>query len=173
MKEIIIVYHGLGMAGKTTNLDRITQMYNQYIVDRFHHKTLEDRTVYLDTVVFYVPLKSSDEKLKVRLFSTPGQERFAVLRPWITAIADGFVFVVDPTQSVEDNIKSFKEIYREDSIKPIVVQINKTDTKSDISVFKEYFKRFPVIVASAKEGIGVKETLVSVIKAIIDSRSRR
>lgn len=173
MKEVVIVYHGLGMAGKSTNLDRITQIYKQHIIDRFHHKTLENRTVYLDTLVFYVPLKSSDEKLKIRIFSTPGQERFAVLRQWINNIADGYVFVVDPTRSLEDNVSSFKEIYKPEGMKPVVIQINKKDIVTDLSLFRDYFKDFQVITASAKEGSGVKETLIAALKLAVENKFRR
>lgn len=167
MKEVLIVYHGVGMAGKTTNLDSLKNLFQNYVIDRFHTQTLENRTVFLDTLLLGINIKNLDIKLKVRIMSTPGQERFAILRPWIINNADGFVFVYDPTVNIKYNVEAFKEIY--ESKKPIIVQVNKIDISppEKIEEAKKIFSKFPVIEAAAKNDIGVKETLQSILREVL------
>lgn len=169
MREIFIVYHGLGMAGKTTNLEMLSSIYQNLKIDRFHQSTLEGRTVYLDTLVMGINIKGSEEKLKVRLFSTPGQERFSVVRPWIFSNADGFVFIVDPTQPVDDNIRSFNELKDYIQRKPVVVQINKIDKTGEVENFKKLFEGKHVILASAKNGDGVRETFLTILREVTEN----
>jgi signal recognition particle receptor subunit beta len=167
MREVLIIYHGVGMAGKTTNLESLKNIFQQYVIDRFHTQTVENRTVFLDTLLLGIKVKNSDIKLKVRIMSTPGQERFSILRPWIINNADGFVFVYDPTVNIKYNLEAFKEI--QESVKPKVVQINKTDLadRSSIENAKKIFNKFPTVEAVANNGVGVKETLQIVLKEIL------
>jgi mutual gliding-motility protein MglA len=51
MRELRIVYHGLGMAGKTTNLEKLKEIYTDKAYDRIHQQTNEGRTVYLDMLM--------------------------------------------------------------------------------------------------------------------------
>lgn len=169
MREIFIIYHGLGMAGKTTNLDALSSIFQTMKIDRFHQSTTEGRTVYLDTLLMAIKIKGSEEHLKVRLFSTPGQERFAVVRPWIFSNADGFVFVVDPTQPIEKNIQAFNEIKDYIQTRPVVVQINKKDIAHNLDEIKKIFHTRNIILASAKAGEGVKETFLSILKEVIEN----
>jgi signal recognition particle receptor subunit beta len=169
MREVLIIYHGVGMAGKTTNLDGLKNIFEHYVIDRFHTQTVENRTVFLDTLLLAINIKNLDQKLKVRVMSTPGQERFAILRQWIINHGDGFVFVYDPTVNHEDNIQAFKEIYSP-NIK-LIVQINKTDLvdKNLVDKVRNLFesKGFQVIEASAVNNIGVKETFQTILKEIL------
>ena len=167
MKEILIVYHGVGMAGKTTNLDSLKEIFSNYVIDRFHAKTVENRTIFLDTLLMGINIKNLDFKLKVRLMSTPGQDRFEILRPWILNNANGFVFVYDPTVNHNENLKAFREIY--ESKLPKVIQINKVDLADQGKVLeiKNVFKNFITVEAVAKEKIGVKETFQTILKEIL------
>ena len=169
MREIFIVYHGIGMAGKTTNLDSLKNIFEHYVIDRFHTQTVENRTIFLDTLLLGINIKDMNQKLKVRVMSTPGQERFAILRQWIINNADGFVFVYDPTVNYKDNIEAFKEIYS--PYKKIIVQINKIDIVDESLVVKlKNFlenKNFQVLKASAINKIGVKETFQAILKEVL------
>jgi signal recognition particle receptor subunit beta len=167
MKEVLIVYHGIGMAGKTTNLDSLKDIFSNYVIDRFHAKTVENRTIFLDTVLLGINIKNLDFKLKVRLMSTPGQDRFEILRPWILNNANGFVFVYDPTVNHNENLKAFKEIY--ESKLPKVIQINKVDLteQKKVEEIKRIFKDFTTIEAVAKDNKGVKETFQAILREIL------
>lgn len=169
MREVFIIYHGLGMAGKTTNIDALSSIFQSMRIDRFHQSTSEGRTVYLDTLLMGIRIKGSDEQLKVRIFSTPGQERFSVVRPWIFSNADGFVFVADPTQTLEDNLRAYGEIREYIQTKPLVVQINKKDMAQKLDDFRKIFHGKNTILASAKNGEGVKETFLSILKEVIEN----
>ncbi|ACN99299.1 GTP-binding protein [Sulfurihydrogenibium azorense] len=167
MKEVLIVYHGIGMAGKTTNLDSLKDIFSNYVIDRFHAKTVENRTIFLDTLLLGINIKNLDFKLKVRLMSTPGQDRFEILRPWILNNANGFVFVYDPTVNHNENLKAFKEIY--ESKLPKVIQINKVDLteQKKVEEIKRIFKDFTTIEAVAKDNKGVKETFQAILREIL------
>ncbi|MCX7738613.1 MAG: GTPase domain-containing protein [Hydrogenothermaceae bacterium] len=169
MREIFIVYHGLGMAGKTTNLEFLSSVFQNLKIDRFHQSTVEGRTVYLDMLLMAIKIKGSEEKLKVRLFSTPGQERFSVVRSWIFSNADGFVFIVDPTQHIDENLRSYGELREYTTKKPVVIQINKTDIVGEVDSLKKIFGNRTVFTASAKNGVGVRETFLTILKEVIEN----
>ncbi|MCS6958196.1 MAG: ADP-ribosylation factor-like protein [Aquificaceae bacterium] len=95
-----ILYHGLGMAGKTTNLEKLKEIYTNYVYDRIHQCTPEGRTVYLDMLSLNIKTKAGNTDLNVSLFTTPGQERFRLLRRWLFGNVDGVAFVVDATRSL-------------------------------------------------------------------------
>ena len=69
-----ILYHGLGMAGKTTNLEKLREIYSGYVSDRIHQQTTEGRTVYLDMLSLNLRTKSGNGEVWISLFTTPGQE---------------------------------------------------------------------------------------------------
>lgn len=169
MREIFIIYYGLGMAGKTTNLDALSSIFQTLKIDRFHLSTTEGKTVYLDTLLMVIKIKGSEEHMKVCLFSVPGQERFAVVRSWIFSNADGFVFVVDPTQPIEKNIQVFNEIKDYIQTRPVVVQINKKDIARNLDETKKIFHSRNIILASVKSGEGIKETFLSILKEVIEN----
>lgn len=99
--------------------------------------------------------------------STPGQDRFEILRPWILNNANGFVFVYDPTVNHNENLKAFKEIY--ESKLPKVIQINKVDLteQKKVEEIKRIFKDFTTIEAVAKDNKGVKETFQAILREIL------
>ncbi len=170
MKELRILYHGLGMAGKTTNLEKLKEMFSDHIYDRFHQQTEEGRTVYLDVLVLKLRVKTNNDELFVSLFTTPGQKRFSTIRPWFFGHVDAIVFVLDSSRSLRENLEAFEEI-RNLKI-PIVVQANKRDSKNPIP-FEEverFFNMYTLVPAVAKEGIGVIDTFKEALKVAIDGR---
>lgn len=174
MRELRIVYHGLGMAGKTTNLERLKEIYKDRVYDRIHQQTTEGRTVYLDILMlkFHTRVQSSD--VIASLFTTPGQRRFSILRPWLFGYASSVVFVFDSSRDIQENMESFYEIENTVSVNKIVVQANKRDVPNAIPLedIKEAFKGIPVIPAVAKDGIGVLETLREAIKIALSDEER-
>ncbi|SNZ11394.1 GTP-binding protein [Hydrogenobacter hydrogenophilus] len=169
MRELRILYHGLGMAGKTTNLEKLKEIYKDRVYDRIHQQTAEGRTVYLDLLMlkFHTCVQGVD--VIVSLFTTPGQKRFKVLRPWLFGHTSSVVFVFDSSRDIQENMESFYEIKDIISINRIVVQANKRDVPNAVplEIIKETFNSMPVIPAVAKDGIGVLETLKEAIKTAL------
>ena len=174
MKELRILYHGLGMAGKTTNLERLKEIYKDRFYDRIHQQTAEGRTVYLDMLIlkFHTRVEGSD--VLVSLFTTPGQDRFKVLRPWLFGHTSSVVFVFDSSRSMQENIESFYEIKNMVSKNRIVLQANKRDVPNAVPLesIKEAFHSIPVIPAIAKDGVGVLETLREAIRVALADEER-
>ncbi|RMH08832.1 MAG: gliding motility protein [Aquificota bacterium] len=167
MMELRIVYHGLGMAGKTTNLEKLKEIYSGNVYERFHQQTSEGRTVYLDVLTLKLKTKIEGLELLISLFTTPGQKRFSLLRPWLFGHTSSVVFVFDSTRSIEENLESFQEI---GNSKVVVVQANKRDVEGAIPLedIKRAFADYPVIPATAKEGIGVVETFKEAVRLALE-----
>ncbi|MDH3845109.1 MAG: gliding motility protein, partial [Myxococcales bacterium] len=136
-KELTVklVYYGPALSGKTTNLRAIHWLAASNT--RGELMTLEtqnDRTLFFDMLPITV---SSESGLKVRLklFTVPGQVMHNTTRRLVLQAADGVAFVADSQRSEDDaNRESFanlKENLAEIGIDPeqipIVIQFNKRD----------------------------------------------
>lgn len=172
--NVHILYHGLGMSGKTTNLEKLKEIYSGFISDRVHQKTEEGRTVYVDMLALNVKTRSGDKEVNISLFTTPGQERFRILRSWLFGHVDGIVFVLDSTRSIEENMKAYEEIrhYKLSRV-PIVVQANKRDVEGalPLTAIQQAFNGCMVVEAVAYIGMGVAETFRLVLKEVLDARA--
>ncbi|MFN4319236.1 MAG: GTP-binding protein [Aquificaceae bacterium] len=169
-----ILYHGLGMAGKTTNLERLREIYAGYVSDRMHQRTTEGRTVYLDMLSLNLKTKSGDREIGISLFTTPGQERFKLLRGWLFGHVDGVVFVLDSSRSMEENMRAYEELREYGLLKvPVVVQANKRDVPEalPLELIKESFGNITVVEAIAGEGQGVAETLREIIREVLNAKA--
>ncbi|MCS7308148.1 MAG: ADP-ribosylation factor-like protein [Aquificaceae bacterium] len=169
-----ILYHGLGMAGKTTNLEKLKEIYTNYVYDRIHQCTPEGRTVYLDMLSLSIKTKDGDAELNVSLFTTPGQERFRLLRRWLFGHVDGVVFVFDTTRSLEENLKAYHELIDFGlSQVPTVVQANKMEVEGAMPIgsIVDAFPNIKVIEAVAIKGIGVVETFKEILKEVLNARA--
>ena len=169
MRELRILYHGLGMAGKTTNLERLKEIYKDTVYDRIHQQTNEGRTVYLDMLMLKFQTRVQGLYVMISLFTTPGQQRFKILRSWLFGNTSAVVFVFDSSRSMQENMESFHEMEGIVSVNKVVVQANKRDIPDAIplEVIKETFDGIPVIPAVAKDGVGVLETLKEAIKTAL------
>lgn len=169
-----ILYHGLGMAGKTTNLEKLKDIYSGYVSDRVHQQTSEGRTVYLDILALNIKTKSGNNQVSVELFTTPGQERFKLLRKWIFGHVDGVVLVFDSTRRLEENMKAYQEIldYGLGGV-PFVVQLNKRDLGREVEPehIAKVFGEVPVLEAVAHEGIGVAETFRTILREVFNAKA--
>ncbi|MCS7196416.1 MAG: GTPase domain-containing protein [Aquificaceae bacterium] len=169
-----VLYHGLGMAGKTTNLEKLREIYPNFVSDRLHQQTSEGRTVYIDMLTMNLKTKLGNKELNVSLFTTPGQERFRLLRGWLFGHVDGVVFVFDSTRGVEENLKVYQELkdYGLSGV-PLVIQANKRDAECALpmNVIEEVFAGHRVVEAIASAGIGVAETFRLILKEVLDARA--
>lgn len=173
-----LVYYGPAMSGKTTNLLKLHDLLTEdgrgdlMVLD-----TTDDRTIFFDLLPFFL-VAPSGMKIKIKVYTVPGQVRHDATRKAVLQRADGVVFIADSqlTES-ENNSESFDNLEKNlgfvgiDIEKiPLVVQFNKRDLKNIVS--EEDISRtwgttgIPVILASALTGAGVVETFSEILKSM-------
>jgi signal recognition particle receptor subunit beta len=176
-----LVYYGPGLCGKTTNLEKI------YANPKLEHKgkmismsTETDRTLFFD----FMPMELgtiAGQKVRVQLYTVPGQVFYDATRKLVLRGADGVVFVADSQASMResnlDSLNNLKTNLRINRIDPdkvaIVFQYNKRDLPNVASVeeMNAYMNpgNVPVVEASAITGVGVTATLRAAVARILDN----
>ena len=176
-----LVYYGPGLCGKTTNLEKI------YANPKLDNKgklismsTETDRTLFFD----FMPMELGTiggQKIRVQLYTVPGQVFYDATRKLVLRGADGVVFVADSQDTMrESNIDSLENLranLRLNRLDPdkiaIVFQYNKRDLPNAASVeeMNAYLKpgNAPVVEASAITGAGVTATLRAAVTRILDN----
>lgn len=176
-----IVYYGPGLCGKTTNL--------QYI----HHKTASksrgemisletetDRTLFFDLLPLDVGIIGG-MKVRLQLYTVPGQVFYNATRKLVLKGVDGVVFVADSQVAAFDaTVESCRNLEAnvaemglaiEDV--PVVFQFNKRDIRNIVPVDKlnEVLnpRGRPFFEAAALHGIGVFETLKAISRFALAS----
>ena len=180
-----VVYYGPGLSGKTTNLQFIHQRTKAQVRGRLLTvNTHDERTLFFDLLPVMFT-SSTGFKVKVKLFTVPGQVIHNATRKIVLQGADAIAFIADSRRTANSENNSYWKNLR-DNLKnngidpsgvPVVIQYNKRDlpdTRSDEEIDETRRKgREPVIGAVALKGIGVLETLFSVLQLVyrsIDSR---
>ncbi|RME24608.1 MAG: MglA protein [Deltaproteobacteria bacterium] len=173
---IKIVYYGPALSGKTTNLQAIHHLLVPEIRGRLMVlNTSDDRTLFFDLMPMFFKTKT-DRKIKVKLFTAPGQIMHNSTRRIILQGADGVVFVADSqrslTQANNDSWRGMVNNLKLNGIDadqlPIVIQFNKRDlpdVRSDEEI-DEVARRGkePVYKSVAIKGQGVLETLEGILR---------
>ncbi len=133
-----IVYYGPGLSGKTTNLRRIrdiiTPEYRGRLVTLC---TRGERTVFFD----FLPINFAtigNDRIRLHLYSVPGQAYYSLSRRVILDGVDGVVFVADSqTERLDANLDSIEDLesnlesYGMDLEQlPTILQFNKRDLPS-------------------------------------------
>ncbi|MBV8517535.1 MAG: hypothetical protein JO197_09055 [Acidobacteria bacterium] len=177
-----LVYYGPGLCGKTTNLEKI------YGNPKLDHKgkmismaTETDRTLFFD----FMPMELgtiAGQKVRVQLYTVPGQVFYDATRKLVLRGADGVVFVADSQASMrESNLQSLENLktnLRINRIDPdkvaLVFQYNKRDlpnvaTVDEMSAYLQPPSGTPVVEASAINGVGVTATLRAAVARILDN----
>lgn len=180
-----IVYYGPGLSGKTTNLQMIHQRTLQEVRGRLLTvETHDDRTLFFDLLPVFFST-ASGFKVKVKLFTVPGQVIHNATRRIVLQGADAVAFIADSRRSAaaENNAywKNLMENMRENGLDPaqvpIIIQYNKRDlpdTKTDEEIEQTRQKgKEPVVGAIAIQGVGVLETLFAVLQAAYRSLEAR
>lgn len=174
-----IVYYGPGLCGKTTNLKYVYEVLDEALRGKMLSLATEaDRTLFFD----FLPVDMGEVKgfrVRMQLYTVPGQVFYEATRKRVLMGADGVVFVADSQRSMWDaNIQAFEQLTQhlnENGIKPddipIVLQYNKRDLP-DISTVEELDEalnpgNLAFFEAMASEGVGVEETLRSVTKQVL------
>ncbi|MCL5236867.1 MAG: GTPase domain-containing protein [Nitrospirae bacterium] len=165
-----LVYYGPAMSGKTTNLLRLHDIVAiEGRGDLMMLDTKDDRTIFFDLLPFFF-IAPGGLRIKVKVYTVPGQIRHDATRKAVLARADGIAFIADSQLSeTTNNFESFGALEKNlafvgiDIEKiPLVIQFNKRDMK-DIVPEDEVLRLWeqagiPVIMASALNGSGVLET---------------
>lgn len=180
-----LVYYGPALSGKTTNLLQLHEQLQQTgRGDLMVLDTKDDRTIYFDLLPFFLQAPSG-LRIKIKVYTVPGQVKHDATRKAVLQRADGVVFVAD-SQLAEttNNFNSFENLEQNlafvglDIEKiPLVIQFNKRDL-SRILAEDDILRTWeptgvPVFLASALNGTGVLETFIHLAErtfAHIDDR---
>jgi len=185
-----IVYYGPGRGGKTTNLIAIHKaLGHQVRGELLSIDTAGDRTLFFD----FLPMDLGTIgkfRIKISLYTVPGQVRYNDTRKLVLKGVDGIVFVADSLAARRhNNIESFQNL--KDNLTeqgksvdtlPVVVQYNKRDldgTKVPVMRMEELERdlnidhQFPAFPASALRGDGVRETFKKIcMLTVVDVSAR-
>jgi hypothetical protein len=176
-----LVYYGPGLCGKTTNLEKIYK--NPKLENKgkmISMATETDRTLFFD----FMPMELgtiAGQKIRVQLYTVPGQVFYDATRKLVLRGADGVVFVADSQASMrESNLESLENLranLRLNRLDPekiaIVYQYNKRDLPGVASVeeMNEYMMPGPIPVAEAIaiQGVGVTATLRQAVARMLEN----
>jgi signal recognition particle receptor subunit beta len=164
-----IVYYGPGLCGKTTNLHQIhSKTAPGARGEMLSLETETDRTLFFDLLPLEVGTVAG-LKLRLQLYTVPGQVFYNATRKMVLRNVDGVVFVADSQdEALEANLESLANLRANLgelglTEVPLVLQYNKRDLPKIIPV--ETLQRelnptgAPYFEAAAREGVGVFETL--------------
>ncbi len=177
-----IVYYGAGYAGKTTNVKyihrRLKPELRTHLVEL---ATEEERTLFFD----FMPLDLGEIagfRVRLHLYTVPGQIHYGASRRLILRGADGVVLVVDSQQGrIEANCESLEGMHRDFDAHgleiPWIVQYNKRDTPDALAV--EELRRHvnlagvPEQTAIAHRGVGVLDSLRAISRLVLREMRRK
>lgn len=166
-----IVYYGPALSGKTTNLERLYGLLDPSARGRLMTlDTKGDRTLFFDLLPVHFNTRSGF-KVKIKLYTVPGQVMHETTRRIVVQAADAICFIADSQRSQRlANNEAYRGMQRNlrahnidpDRI-PIVIQFNKRDlpdVQSDEEI-DQYARRGkePIVKAVAIRGEGVVDTL--------------
>src|SRR5436309_1614645 len=176
-----LVYYGPGLCGKTTNLEKI---YGNPKLDNkgkmISMSTETDRTLFFDFMLMELGTIAG-QKVRVQLYTVPGQVFYDATRKLVLRGADGVVFVADSQSSMRDSnldsLENLKTNLRLNRIDPqkvaLVYQYNKRDLPNvdSVETMNGYLNSngSPVVEASAITGTGVTATLRAAVARILDN----
>jgi mutual gliding-motility protein MglA len=166
-----VVYYGPALSGKTTNLQSLFQKIDPKVRGRLMTlDTKDDRTLFFDMMpVFF--RSASGVKVKLKLYTVPGQVMHESTRRIVLQGTDAVAFVMDGRRSEaaatlaywNNMLKNLEANGLEPGSLPIVVQLNKRDLPESRSEAELTdlgpLARAAVIPAVAIRSEGVVETL--------------
>ena len=182
-----LVYYGPGLSGKTTNLRCIHARARPEARGRLLSvETHEDRTLFFDLLPVFVT-SDSGFKVKLKLFTVPGQVVHEATRRVVLQGTDAVAFIADSRRSAaaENNAywRKLRSNMRENGLDathvPVVIQFNKRDlpdaqTDEELEAARKRGGE-PVVGAVALRGEGVMETLHALLQSAwrnLDERMR-
>src|SRR6266581_8503448 len=187
-----IVYYGPGLCGKTTNLHHIYgRTAPQSRGEMVSLETETDRTLFFDLLPLDVGVIGG-MKVRLQLYTVPGQVFYNATRRLVLKGVDGVVFVADsqaaalePNEESLANLKTnLEELGTSADLVPVIFQYNKRDLRNILPVDRLQKALNPggaaFFEAAAVHGLGVFETLkdisrhaLSAIRAKIAEENRK
>jgi signal recognition particle receptor subunit beta len=171
-----LVYYGPALSGKTTNLVALHDRAGQQARGRLMTlETKNDRTLFFDLLPLTFKSETGDVRLRIKLFTVPGQPIHSSTRKLVLQGADGVALVADSRLTeTENNAASFLDL--RDNLRangseiakmPLVIQFNKRDLP-EIRTDEELAQmaargREPVFKAVARQGEGVLQTFLALL----------
>jgi mutual gliding-motility protein MglA len=174
-----IVYYGPALGGKTSSLEYIYKGLPAKVKGKMLSlSTQTDRTLFFD----FLPMelgKIYGWRVRVQLYTVPGQVFYDATRKIVLKGADGVVFVVDSqAQMLNANLESWQNF--QDNLKannidfaiiPLIIQYNKRDIKNILSIAeleqKINTRNVPYFETIATDGNGVLDALKSITKIVL------
>ncbi|MBI3180266.1 MAG: GTPase [Deltaproteobacteria bacterium] len=183
--SVKIVYYGPGLCGKTTSLQTIYKSLPESERPRLVSLATDvDRTIFFD----FLPLTAyriRDFKVRVQLYTVPGQVFYNATRKLVLNGVDGIVFVADSQRAMLDsNLESLQnladnlaELGLDLAQIPMVMQFNKRDL-TDILPVEDLDRRLnprqlPVFATVATTGEGLFEALKAVSQLVVNDLIRK
>ncbi|MDO3377416.1 GTP-binding protein [Geoalkalibacter halelectricus] len=165
-----LVYYGPALSGKTTNLLQLHELLRREgRGDLMVLDTRDDRTIYFDLLPFFLTAPSG-LRIKIKVYTVPGQVRHDATRKAVLQRADGVAFIADSQLSeTGNNVASFENLERNLALVgldiatiPLVIQFNKRDLPGVVSEadIERVWRPtgIPIHLAAALNGEGVLET---------------
>ena len=182
--SIKVVYYGPALSGKTTNLQELFKKIDPKVRGRLMTlDTKDDRTLFFDMMpVFF--RTSTGVKVKLKLYTVPGQVMHESTRRIVLQGSDAIAFVADSRRSEaastlaywNNMLKNLEANGLDYRTLPIVIQMNKRDlddARGDDEVGDLRRIIQPLVVpAVAIRGEGVVETLYAVLQLCYRSLDR-
>jgi signal recognition particle receptor subunit beta len=176
-----IVYYGPGLCGKTTNLTWIHGKTAQRSRgDMVSLETEADRTLFFDLLPLDIGVIGG-MKVRLQLYTVPGQVFYNATRRLVLKGVDGLVFVADsqvpaaePNEESLANLRqNLEELGVDPKSVPLVFQYNKRDLRNILPVEKLQQMLnpagLPAFEAAAVHGVGVFETLKEISRVSLAS----
>jgi mutual gliding-motility protein MglA len=171
-----VVYYGPALSGKTTNLQALFQKIDPKVRGRLMTlDTKDDRTLFFDMMPVFFKTKSG-VKVKLKLYTVPGQVMHESTRRIVLQGSDAVAFVADSRRGEAGStlaywnnmLKNLEANGLDYRTLPIVIQLNKRDLpdsrgEQDLEDLRRVIQP-PVVPAVAIRGEGVVETLHTVLQ---------
>jgi len=167
-----LVYYGPALSGKTTNLQAVHRLVAPESSGRLMTlETRDDRTLFFDLLPLTFDT-GADLRVRIKLFTVPGQVMHNATRRLVLQGADGVAFIADSqkaeTKANQASFLNMQENLLENGLDPdtfpLVIQFNKRDLpdiRSDREIDALAARGTePVFKAVAIRGTGVLETFL-------------
>ncbi len=166
-----VVYYGPALSGKTTNLTALHERLNAEVRGRLLSvDTKSDRTLFFDLLPVFFET-ASGLKVKIKLYTVPGQVMHSATRRIVLQGADAIAFIADSqlemTRANNEYWRNMQDDLRLNGLAreklPTVIQFNKRDlpnvrSREELEDVRRRGEE-PMYLASALRGEGVVETL--------------
>ena len=171
-----VVYYGPALSGKTTNLQALFQKIDPKVRGRLMTlDTKDDRTLFFDMMPVFFRTQAG-VKVKLKLYTVPGQVMHESTRRIVLQGTDAVVFVADSRRSEaastlaywNNMLKNLEANGLDYRTLPLVIQLNKRDlpdarADGELDDLRRVIEP-PVVPAVAIRGEGVVETLFAVLQ---------